>query len=74
MVERRSLKKAEAGQEYIVTQINTDDEEMKGFLFRLGCYKGEKLTLISVINKNYVVLIKNTRYGIDEDLAEVILV
>ncbi len=69
-----SIHTAEIGQEYIVKGIDTGDDEMKNFLFTLGCYSGEKIKLISTLNKSYVILIKNTRYGIDADLAKAILI
>ncbi|MCR5134405.1 MAG: ferrous iron transport protein A [Clostridiales bacterium] len=62
------------GQTYIIKEINTEDEEMNGFLFRLGCYSGEPITLISKKKKNCIVVIKDGRYNLDNLLAEAILV
>jgi len=69
-----NLIKAEAGREYIVRAIQTDDEEMEAFLFSLGCYSGEPITVISHIRGGCVVCIKDARYTIDRELASVIAV
>ena len=42
-----TLKEAVEGKEYIIRQINTDDEELDAFLFSLGCYSGESITVVS---------------------------
>lgn len=60
--------------EYIIKDINTNDYEIKDFLFTLGCYKGEVVTLISILGGNYVIAIKDARYSIDKDLAEAIII
>ena len=65
---------AEEGKEYIVAQIDTDDEDLNSFLFSLGCYSGEPITVISHRKSSCVVSIKDGRYNIDRDLAEAILV
>lgn len=70
----RNLTKVRVDREYIVKCINTDDDEMKDFLFTLGCYEGEEITVISILADNYVVSIKDARYSIDRELAEAILV
>ncbi len=69
-----TIDKAEAGETRIVREIRTDDEEMKTFLFRLGCYEGEPITLISKKKHSCVVAIKDGRYSLDSYLAEAILV
>lgn len=69
-----NLKAAEAGKEYIIRSIETDDEEMDAFLFSLGCYSGEPITVISHLNGGCVVSIKDGRYTIDYQLAEAIVV
>ena len=69
-----NLLKAEEGKEYIVKAIDTDDEEMDSFLFSLGCYSGEPITVISHIRGGCVVTIKDARYNIDRQLAEAIIV
>ena len=66
------LTKAEEGKEYIVKQIATDDEELDAFLFSLGCYSGEPITVIKHRRSGCVVSIKDGRYNIDKDLASVI--
>lgn len=69
-----NLTNAEEGKEYIIRQIETDDEELDAFLFSLGCYSGEPITVISHIKGGCVVAIKNGRYNIDSQLAEAIIV
>ncbi len=74
MVMDMNLKDAKEGMEYIVTGINTDDEEFNAFLFSLGCYKGEPITVISQKHGGCIVSIKDVRYSIDNQLAEAILI
>ena len=69
-----TLKNALEGQEYIIQQIDTDDEELNAFLFSLGYYEGEPITVISHLKGGCVVSIKDGRYNIDNQLAEAILV
>ena len=69
-----NLTKAELGQEYIVRQIETDDEELDAFLFSLGCYSGEPITVVSRRRGSCVVSIKDGRYPIDDQLAQAILI
>ena len=66
------LRNAEIGVEYIVREIVTDYEEMDAFLFTLGCYAGEPITVISKLKGGCVVSIKDGRYTIDNQLAEAI--
>ena len=66
------LKDAIEGKEYIIQQINTDDEELDAFLFSLGCYSGEAITVVSHRKSGCVVSIKDARYNIDNQLAEAI--
>ncbi|MBQ7010480.1 MAG: ferrous iron transport protein A [Clostridia bacterium] len=68
------LTKAEEGKEYIVKQIATDDEELDAFLFSLGCYSGEAITVVSRRRGGCVVSIKDGRYNIDDQLAAAIIV
>ena len=63
---------ATEGKEYIIQQINTDDEELDAFLFSLGCYSGETITVIAHRKGGCVVSIKDGRYSIDRQLAEAI--
>ena len=67
-----NLKSAEVGKEYIVKSINTEDDELNSFLFSLGCYSGEPITVISHLKGGCVVVIKDGRYNIDNELAEAI--
>ncbi|HCS16012.1 MAG TPA: ferrous iron transport protein A [Lachnospiraceae bacterium] len=69
-----SLDQAVLGTEYIIKDISTNDEEMKAFLFSLGCYSGEPITVVSRKKNNCVVSIKDGRYNIDIDLAKAILI
>ena len=69
-----NLTDANVGEEYIIKDIVTDDEELIAFLFSLGCYSGEPITVVSRKRSGCVVSIKDGRYNIDNDLAEAILV
>lgn len=69
-----NLIEAQAGEEYIIKEIVTDDEEMDAFLFTLGCYSGEPITVIAHKRGGCVVSIKDGRYNIDNQLAEAIIV
>ncbi len=69
-----NLRIAEIGKEYIIQRIETEDEELDAFLFSLGCYSGESITVISRLRGSCVVAIKDGRYNIDNQLAEAIIV
>ncbi len=69
-----TLLDAQLGEEYIIKEIATDDEELDAFLFSLGCYSGEPITVISRKKSGCVVSIKDGRYNIDKYLAEAITV
>lgn len=69
-----NLREAEEGKEYIIKSINTDDEELDAFLFSLGCYSGEPITVISHRKSGCIVSIKDGRYNIDKGLAEAIII
>ncbi len=69
-----NLTDAQEGKEYIVRRIETDDEELDAFLFSLGCYSGEPITVISRRRGGCVVSIKDGRYNIDHQLAEAIII
>lgn len=69
-----NLSQAEINQLYIIKEVRTDDIELKDFLFTLGCYEGEEVTVISVLAENYVITVKDARYSIDRELAEAIIV
>ena len=64
-----TLMEAKLGQEYIVSSIGTDDEELNAFLFSLGCYTGEPITVVSRRKGGCVVSIKDGRYSVDKQLA-----
>lgn len=69
-----TVKDAIEGKEYIVKSIDADDEDLTAFLFSLGCYSGEAITVVSHIKGGCIVSIKDGRYNIDNQLAEVISV
>ncbi len=69
-----TLKEAQVGQEYVIREIVTDDEELNAFLFSLGCYSGETITVVTRRRSGCVVSIKDGRYNIDNQLAEAIRV
>ncbi|MBQ9838381.1 MAG: ferrous iron transport protein A [Oscillospiraceae bacterium] len=65
---------APLGEEFLIRRIDTEDEELKAFLFSLGCYTGEPVTVVSRQRRSCVVAIKDGRYNIDRQLAEAIAV
>jgi ferrous iron transport protein A len=69
---RMNLSNVEIGKEYIISHIETEDEELDAFLFSLGCYSGEPITVIQHIKAGCVVAIKDARYNIDKELAKAI--
>jgi len=69
-----NLTQAKEGQEYIIRAIETDDEELNSFLFSLGCYSGEPITVIQHRRSGCVVSIKDGRYNIDRQLAQAIII
>ncbi len=69
-----NLREAEEGKEYIISKIKTDDEELDSFLFSLGCYSGEAITVVRRRKSGCVVAIKDARYNIDNQLAEAIII
>ena len=68
-----NLSVAELEKEYIIQSIETNDEELNAFLFSLGCYSGEPITVISRRKNNCIVAIKEARYSIDTELAKAII-
>ena len=68
-----NLINAQEGKEYIIKGIETDDEELDAFLFSLGCYSGEPITVVSRRRGGCTVSIKDGRYNIDNQLAEAII-
>ncbi|OMF94015.1 FeoA family protein [Paenibacillus sp. FSL R7-0273] len=69
-----SLAKGKLNTPYIVDAVKTDQEDIRKFLFTLGCYPGEKITIISKLGSNYIISIKDARYSIDSDLANAIII
>lgn len=69
-----NLTHARLGEVYIIQRINTDDEELNAFLFSLGCYSGEPITVVSRRWGSCVISVKDGRYSIDKQLAEAILI
>ena len=69
-----NLTEVQEEKEYIIKDILTDDEELNDFLFTLGCYRGEPITVVSRKKSGCVVAIKDGRYNIDNQLAEAIIV
>ncbi len=69
-----NLTQVQEGKEYVINKIETDDEELNAFLFSLGCYSGENITVISRRRGSCTVSIKDGRYNIDNQLAEAIIV
>lgn len=69
-----NLTEALEEKEYIIKNIVTDDEELNAFLFSLGCYSGESITVISHLKGGCIVSIKDGRYNIDNQLAEAIII
>jgi len=73
-VKKMDLTRAELGKEYLIQRIDTDDEELNAFLFSLGCYSGEPITVVSRRRGGCTVSIKDGRYNIDNQLANAIIV
>ena len=69
-----SLINADLGKEYIIRSIKTNDDELNAFLFSLGCYSGEPVTVISRRRGGCTVSIKDGRANIDNQLAEAIVI
>ena len=69
-----TLKEALEGKEYTINKIETEDEELNAFLFSLGCYSGEKITVVRHLKGGLIVAIKDGRYNIDNQLAKAIIV
>ena len=69
-----NLREAQDGKEYIISRIETDDEELNAFLFSLGCYSGEAITVVRRLKGGLIVAIKDGRYNIDNQLAEAIII
>jgi len=70
----KNLAEGSINVEYLIKSIETEDMELKDFLFTLGCYEGEPITIISKLSGNLVVSVKDARYSIDHELASAIMV
>ena len=66
------MTKAEEGKRYTIARIETEDEELDSFLFSLGCYSGEPITVISRRRLSCTIAVKDGRYSIDFSLAAAI--
>lgn len=71
---RNNLANARINEEYTIKAVETTSDEMQDFLFTLGCYEGEKITILSILADQYVIVIKDARYSIDKNLAECIAI
>lgn len=69
-----NLSEANINTEYLIKKIDTTDVELKNFLFTLGCYEGEMITIISMLADNFIVSVNDARYSIDTELAEAIII
>ena len=69
-----NLREAQDGKEYVIRSIETNDEELNAFLFSLGCYEGEPITVVRHLKGGCVVAIKDGRDKIDNQLAEAIII
>ncbi|AZG36446.1 FeoA family protein [Shewanella psychromarinicola] len=75
-IQNRQVKKlynAELSRMYTIENVASNDPKMNDFLFTLGCFKGQQVTLISHLSGNYVIAVKDARYSIDADLAKAII-
>lgn len=69
-----NLSQAKVGLGYVIKGVSSGDSELANFLFTLGCFKGETITLISILSESYVISIKDARYSIGSDLAQAVLI
>ncbi len=69
-----TLWEAQTGIEYMIQDIKTDDEELNAFLFSLGCFSGESVTVVSRLKNSCIISLKDARYNIDRQLASAILI
>ncbi|MGL5717064.1 MAG: FeoA family protein [Paraclostridium sp.] len=65
------LAQAQTGNLYMIKAVN-GNEEINNFLFTLGCFEGEDISVVKKMRSNYIINVKGGRYGIDTDLAEII--
>lgn len=71
---KMNLMQAEEGKEYIIKDILTEDDELNSFLFSLGCYSGEPVSVVSRLRKSCIIALKDSRYNIDSRLAQAVVV
>ena len=69
-----NLSQAKVNQDYVIKGVDAGEPEIANFLFTLGCFKGETITLISILSESYVISIKDARYSIGSDLAQAVLI
>ena len=69
-----NLMNSQIGKEYTVRQLQTNDPELEAFLFSLGCYSGEPITVIARRRRSCTIAVKDGRYAIDDKLAAAISV
>ena len=67
-----NLNSVDIGKDYIIKSINTNDDELNSFLFSLGCYSGEPITVIKKTRNGCTIAVKDGRYSIDSQLANAI--
>jgi ferrous iron transport protein A len=70
----KNISHASTNTTYQIKEIRTTDQELKDFLLTLGCYRGEAITVVSFLSESYVIIIKDARYNIDQELAKAILI
>jgi len=70
----QNLSQAKINQDYVIKGVDAGDSAIANFLFTLGCFKGETITLISILSESYVISIKDARYSIGSDLAQAVLI
>lgn len=70
----KNLTDAKVGETYVIKGVGDVGMELKEFIFTLGCFEGEEISLISVLSDNYIIHIKNSRYSIDSNLAKAIMI
>ncbi len=57
-----------------IKRLDTQNKDLEHFLFTLGCYPGEDITLVSIVSATYIIVVKDARYSIDKDFARAIIV
>ena len=69
-----SLLDAREGKRYQIRSIDLQDDALTAFLFSLGCYSQEPITVVKHRRNGCTVSIKNGRYHMDRHLAKAILI